>query len=97
MADALGLSYRNMQQLNARIDQGIPARPKWFHEEVELEGETLEFHHRDVLECIRALYSDPQFARYLVFRPEQHFTDQTRSTRLYHEMHTSNWWWTVQV
>jgi hypothetical protein len=41
--------------------------------------------------------SDPQFADDLVFAPEQHYTSEERTCRVYNEIHTGDWWWTVQV
>ena len=49
-----------------------------------------------MLTCIKALFGAPEFAQYLVFMPERHYTDETRSTRLYHDMHTGKWWWWTQ-
>jgi hypothetical protein len=52
---------------------------------------------RDVIACLRALFGDPDFAPILVFAPEKHYTDELRSVRLYHDMHTGRWWWSTQV
>ena len=49
------------------------------------------------MQCIRALYADPEFAHDLVFAPKQHYTDPEQTCRIYSEMHTSEWWWAVQV
>jgi hypothetical protein len=49
------------------------------------------------MQCIRALYGDPQFAEHLVFAPERHYTSREHSCRIYNEMHTGDWWWSVQV
>lgn len=49
------------------------------------------------MQCVRALYGDPRFADHLVFAPERHYTSQERSSRIYNEMHTGDWWWAVQV
>ena len=49
------------------------------------------------MECIKALYSNAEFARHMVFRPERHYTGQDKSQRVYHELHTGDWWWEVQV
>ena len=49
------------------------------------------------MECIRALYGNPKFAQTLVFSPERHYTDAEQTQRLYHEMHTGDWWWEKQV
>jgi Plavaka transposase len=64
---------------------------------LDLGGEHLEFYCRDVLECIQSLYGDPQFAQDLVFAPERYYSDHTRTSRIYNEMHTGDWWWSVQV
>jgi hypothetical protein len=32
-----------------------------------------------------------------VFAPERHYTNEERTCRIYNEMHTGDWWWTVQV
>jgi Plavaka transposase len=61
-------------------------------------GEVFEVYHRDIIQCIKALYGDPQFIQNMVFAPEQHFKHQGEdSVRLYHDMHTGQWWWKTQV
>ncbi|KAI0250409.1 hypothetical protein BJV78DRAFT_1283211 [Lactifluus subvellereus] len=55
------------------------------------------FYHRDIIMCIRALYGEPEYAQHLAFAPERHYTDETRSCRIYNELHTGDWWWTVQA
>lgn len=60
-------------------------------------GEAFDVYYRDALDCVRALFVDPNFAADLVFKPEQHFTDDTEKTRVFHEMHTGHWWWDTQV
>ncbi|KAI0058289.1 hypothetical protein BV25DRAFT_1919489 [Artomyces pyxidatus] len=97
VADKLGLSYKNSAELNKIIDQQLPPRPKWICEEVEVHGKTFEVYYRDVLECIRTLYGNPEFSKYMVYAPEKHFTDKEKTSRVYHEMHTGDWWWRVQV
>jgi hypothetical protein len=51
---------------------------------------------RNLLECIKALYSDADFAAHLLFKPERHYTHD-RKHRVYHDMYTGEWWWHVQV
>ena len=60
-------------------------------------NEMLQFHFRDVLECIHAIYGDPEFAQDLIFAPERHYVDHQRTQRVYNEMHTGDWWWSIQV
>jgi hypothetical protein len=62
-----------------------------------LGGEHLEFHYCDILQCVKALFSNPAFANRLVFAPEQHYTDNEWTCRIYNEFHTGDWWWSVQV
>lgn len=56
-----------------------------------------EIYRRDIIWCIRALFGDPAFAQHLIFSPERHYTDQSKTTRIYHEMHTGQWWWETQA
>ena len=97
LADKLALSYRTVKQLNDLINNHLPGRPPFQHKELIIGGEHLEFHCWDILECIRSLYGDPQFAQDLVFVPERHYTGPDRTCCIYSEMHTGNWWWKAQV
>lgn len=60
-------------------------------------GEVCDVFFRDILECIKALYGDPELAQYMTFAPERHYTDENMDVRLYHDMHTAKWWWATQV
>ncbi|KAF9001299.1 hypothetical protein BDQ17DRAFT_1426594 [Cyathus striatus] len=44
-----------------------------------------------------ALFRNPEFAPYLVFAPEKHYTDETKTVQSYHDMHTGKWWWALQT
>ena len=61
-----------------------------------IEGQSFDFYFHDIIQCIRALYSDVEFAHYLVFASEQHW-DEHYESRLYYDMHIGNWWWALQV
>jgi hypothetical protein len=93
----LGLSFSSTKELNHIIDNVLPGRPAFQCRELVIGGETLEFYHRDVVACIRSIYSDPELVQDLVVAPEWHYTDQGRSEHVYSEMHTGDWWWAVQV
>ncbi|KAJ8496749.1 hypothetical protein ONZ45_g12346 [Pleurotus djamor] len=98
VSEKLGLSYRNSQELNSIIDNSIPSqRPQFTHREVTIAGESFDIFSRDIIKCIRALYSDPEHAPYLCFSPKRHYTDADQTERLYHDMHTGKWWWDTQV
>src|SRR6266702_2720440 len=97
LVDKLGLSYRTSQELNNIIDKKLSGPPQFQCEELTIGGECLQFHYRDIIQCIRALFGNPKFAHDLVFAPERHYTNSTKTCRIYNEMHTGEWWWSVQV
>ncbi|KAH7903989.1 hypothetical protein BJ138DRAFT_1107200 [Hygrophoropsis aurantiaca] len=98
LCEKLGLSYKDSRQLNQIIDKKLPTRrPQFQREEIEIAGESYDVYFRDILECVKALYGDPEFARYLVFTPERHYSDANRTMRMYHDLHTGKWWWDTQT
>jgi hypothetical protein len=97
VVERLDLSYRTTRELNSIIDNNLPGPPSFQCRELVIGHERLQFFCRDTLLCIRSLYGTPEFMQYLVFAPEQHYTDSERTCRVVNEMHTGDWWWTVQV
>lgn len=83
--------------MNDIVDNELPGRPPFECKKLDTGGESLEFYCRDILQCIRSLYGDPEFVQDLVFAPERHYTSHERTSRLYNEMYTCDWWWAVQV
>ena len=83
--------------MNRIIDTRLPGRPKFQYEEVSVAGQSYPCFRRDVLECIGALYGDSDFARHMIYAPEQHFRDHEGKQRMYHEMNTGKWWWKMQA
>ncbi|KAI0370148.1 hypothetical protein BV20DRAFT_944964 [Pilatotrama ljubarskyi] len=97
IVEALGLSYTNSAQLNAIIDEKLPQRrPAFKLLWAETMGERFPLYARDILECVKALYGDPEHAHYLCFAPERHYADADKTVRLYHDLHTGKWWWSTQ-
>ncbi|KAG1731114.1 uncharacterized protein EDB91DRAFT_1238998 [Suillus paluster] len=96
LSDKIGLSFKNSCELNKIIDNELPGRPKFKREQIVIAGEAFDVYYRDIIECIKALFSDPNFADFLVFAPECHYADEDETVRLYHEMHTGKWWWNCQ-
>lgn len=94
--NTLGLSYKNSKELNKLVDS-LPSRPQFKRSEILVGDEVMVMYHRDVLECVRSLYSDPEFAPHLVFKPERHYTDEDQTSRIYSDIHTGKWWWELQV
>lgn len=61
-----------------------------------MQDESFDVYFRDVIDCIKALYGNAEFAPYLVFTPKRHYSDADHTVRLYHDMHTGKWWWNTQ-
>ena len=95
--EALGLNYKNSRELNHIIDTSLPGRPHFRCKQVVVAGESFELYYRPVLDCIRWIFGDPNFAGLLVFIPERNYSDKDNTERLYHDMHTGKWWWDTQV
>ncbi|KAJ7737437.1 hypothetical protein DFH07DRAFT_752997 [Mycena maculata] len=96
VCDSLDLSYGNSVQLNKIIDEKLPGRPKFTRSEVIVNGEVFHLYSRDILECVRALWGDSDFAPYLFVAPERHYINKDKTIRMYHNMHTGKWWWSTQ-
>ncbi|KAI0351066.1 hypothetical protein OH77DRAFT_1411790, partial [Trametes cingulata] len=95
--ELLGLSYTTTQELNNIIDTHLSSgRPRFTRREIIIGGECFEFFYRNIIDCVRALFSDPEFAGILVFRPERHYADEDHQVRVYFDMHTGEWWWSTQ-
>ena len=60
-------------------------------------GEVLEFYARDIIECLRTLWGDPDFDGNLIVEPERLYADEDTRVRIYHDMNTGKWWWDSQV
>jgi len=97
IVDKLELSYTNANELNAIIDKKLPGRPPFKTRSFVIANETLTLYYRDIIQCIRTIYGDPEFTQDLILAPERHYTDHERVCRVYNEMHTGDWWWAVQV
>ena len=95
--ERLGLSFKITMELNKIIDKMLPGRPHFEWHELIIGNEVCEVYFWDVIECIKALFNNPSFTPYLVFAPEKHYTDETKTKHMYHDMHTGRWWWSTQV
>ncbi|KAG1802364.1 hypothetical protein EV424DRAFT_1351759 [Suillus variegatus] len=97
VSERLSLSFKNVKELNAIIDHELlTGRPKFKREQIVVAGEAFNVYYRNVIECVKSLYSDPNFARYLAFVPEHHYADKDETVCLFHDMHTGKWWWDTQ-
>jgi hypothetical protein len=95
--EQLDLSYKNSRELNKIIDKQLPSHPKFRCEQIVIAGEAFDIFYRDVIECVKALYGDPDFANFSVFALEHHYADKEQTVWLYYDMHTGKWWWDTQV
>ncbi|KAG1801292.1 uncharacterized protein BJ212DRAFT_1450065 [Suillus subaureus] len=80
--EQLGLSYKNSKKLNKIIDKQLPGHPKFHCEQIVVTGKAFNVFYRDVIECVTALYGDPDFAEFLVFTPEHHYADEEQTKKL---------------
>ncbi|KAG2130636.1 uncharacterized protein EDB93DRAFT_1255833 [Suillus bovinus] len=96
VSEHLHLSYKNVRELNRIIDIQLPDCPKFHHEQVVVAGEAFDIFYRDIIGCIKDLFGNPDFADFLVFAPEHHYTDADETVWLFSDMHTSEWWWNTQ-
>lgn len=64
---------------------------------MSIHGEAFDLYARNTLECIRSLWQDPEFVNDLILEPERQYADSERGNRMYHDMHTGDWWWDTQV
>ncbi|KAI0765857.1 hypothetical protein BD413DRAFT_606037 [Trametes elegans] len=96
LAEKLSLSYRNTHELNKKVDSLPAGRPCFERDEIVVAGEAFEVYFRDILECIRALLGDPEFAPLLLLVPEKHYVDTEQKVRIYFDLNTGKWWWATQ-
>ncbi|KAI1793586.1 hypothetical protein LXA43DRAFT_971911 [Ganoderma leucocontextum] len=76
VAERLALSFKNSRGLNHIIDNHLPpARSRFQREELVVAGEPQEVFFRDILQCVEALWGDPEFAPILLLVPECHYAD----------------------
>ncbi|KAJ7078527.1 hypothetical protein C8R43DRAFT_825773, partial [Mycena crocata] len=94
VTEALGLSYKNSSELNWIIDGQLPmGRPIFKRQEIVVGGEEFNVYFRPIMDCVRVLYGDPEFAQDLIFAPIRHYADPDKTIRLYHDLRTGEWWW----
>lgn len=98
VSERLSLSFKNANELNGIIDHELPAGwLKFKQEQMIVAGEAFDIYYRDVIECVKSLYSNPDFMRYLTFVPKRYYADEDETVHLFHDMHTGRWWWDTQV
>ncbi|KAJ7489503.1 hypothetical protein FB451DRAFT_1337209 [Mycena latifolia] len=97
VTEALGLSYKNSGELNKIIDEDLlSGQPVFKRQEIVVGREVFNVFFWPIMECVPMLYGDPEFAQDLIFSPERHYTNPDKTIRLYHDIHTVEWWWKTQ-
>jgi len=79
------------------IDEKIPDVPPFEKQSITVEGKTFDVHFCNIIECIKVLYSNPEFMHNMTYALERHYSDPDMTNRIYSQMHTGKWWWWVQV
>lgn len=97
LAPSVGLSYSTSIELNKIIDDKLPGHPHFVQREIVVAGEAFDLYSRDIIQCVRVLFGDSEFAPFLFYVPERHYADRDKMIRMYHNMHTGKWWWATQV
>ena len=78
----------------------IPERAKWKRCELWYKSDPEDkhvIHYRDPKEVISALLGNPAHAKDIVYQPRKIFKNASKTTCIYNEMWTGEWWNTVQV
>lgn len=103
------VSYKSNRTFLEKIDTLPTHGPQWTCDIIDSPGdrldedgkpmapEELELWHRDPIECVQELLSNPAFVNHLKFGPERVYLDERRTNRHYDEMWTADWWWIKQV
>lgn len=95
--DKLGLSFKSAADLNAIIDKQLPSRPPFCKEEILIGAESFDLYLRNIKLCPRALFGDTELADAILLAPERHYKDESRKVRVYGDMNTGEWCYSVQV
>ena len=93
----LGLSFKNSWELNNLVDTHLPGQPLFQQKDILVSNKVCELFFQDIIQCIRALFRDPDFAPYLIFTPKRHYADNNKEEMIYHDMYTGAWWRFMQV
>ena len=94
--------WMNERSFIRSIDS-LPTGQKWKTSSFSFSGdrgtEEVELWHRDPIDCVRELISNPLFRDSMRYAPERVWFAGRRRVRkrVYGEMWTGDWWWKTQV
>ena len=58
-------------------------------------NDSLTFHYRNALDCVRSLFSQTSLLGHMEYAPKRMFDAQ--GNRIYTDLSSSNWWWEIQA
>ncbi|KAH9913750.1 uncharacterized protein B0H18DRAFT_887798, partial [Fomitopsis serialis] len=93
VVEKLGLTFKDVRELLLKVDD-IPDRAAWKTASLSFPDRPDEIHlvrYRDILQAIKALLGNPTYAKHIVYRPRQVFSDRSKQKRVYTEMWTGLW------
>ncbi|PPQ87264.1 hypothetical protein CVT24_006670, partial [Panaeolus cyanescens] len=98
--EGLDLSFDSSYQLWKILDR-IPERAgDWETKTLKFsedDGDSFIIRHRNPVEAIKSLWSDPILSPNMTFAPIKLYTDKSRRHRIYSEMWTGQWWSSLQA
>ncbi len=59
--------------------------------------EMVELWHRNPVECVQELISNPEFKEYMKYTPYHLYESDNGMNQCWDKMATSSWWWDIQV
>ena len=80
--ERLELTFKNARELNKLIDDRLPDRLPFQRHELMMDEKVCEVYFWDILACICGLFGDLDFALYLIFTPEKHYTDKEKQEHM---------------
>ena len=95
----IGLSYHNMDNLKRKISS-LPKQGEWQTCTMALSedpGVQHQIYYRNPIDVIKSLQSNPTYADQMAFAPQKVWTSSDKTSQLYNEMWTGDWWWKIQV
>ncbi|KAI0070727.1 hypothetical protein K474DRAFT_1738436 [Panus rudis PR-1116 ss-1] len=101
------LSVSSKYKFFQAVDE-LPVTNQWVCDQIDIEGnrigeddkpmrETVDLWRRDPVECVRELIGNPAYREAMAYTPERLYSDEHMGSRIFNEMHTSDWWWETQA
>ncbi|KAG9084587.1 hypothetical protein FRC06_003988 [Ceratobasidium sp. 370] len=92
--------WPNVGALMRAVDK-LPHGPPWKAVTLKVpvgdEERVVVVYVRDIIGVLRELLGNPRFKRYMRYVPERHWQSKARRKRVFGEMWTGDWWWTMQM